>query len=267
MARTLSAACGNVPPARETEILREIISSEACDRLGILAPPDGFLLSVIIPVYNEVMTIEDVLRRVRSIDVPLEIIVVDDGSTDGTQQTLRGLAETTEFTLITQETNRGKGAALRLGFARARGEVVAIQDGDLEYDPRDLLLLLPPILTNRADAVYGSRFGFSGSLVSSRLHQRGNQLITKLFNLRTGLQLTDVETCHKVIRRGLIQQIAPSLCEDRFGIELEITAKLARIPGVRFCERPISYAGRSYAEGKKIGWRDALRAMWCILRY
>jgi glycosyltransferase involved in cell wall biosynthesis len=249
------------------DVLREVIGEEACDRLGIVTLPKGFLLSVIIPVYNEVGTIAEVIRRVRSLAIPMELIVVDDGSTDGTRQVLEELGHASDVKLLFQETNRGKGAALKLGFAHAEGSFVAVQDGDLEYDPRDLLLLLPPLLTGRADVAYGSRFGYAAGIVSTFIHQRGNQLITALFNLRHRLSLTDVETCHKVFRRELIEAILPTLQENRFGIELEITAKLARTPGVRFCERPISYAGRSYLEGKKIGCRDAIRAVWCILRY
>jgi glycosyltransferase involved in cell wall biosynthesis len=221
----------------------------------------------VIPVFNEVATIQEVLRRVRTVGVPLELLVVDDGSLDGTRDLLLGLDPADDLKILLQDTNQGKGAALKCGFVESTGDIVAIQDGDLEYDPRDLRLLLPPLLNHEADVVYGSRFGYARELVSYYVHQRGNELITRLSNWRTKLPLTDVETCYKVVRGDWIRQIAPTLCERRFGVELELTAKLARMPGARFCERPISYAGRSFREGKKIGWRDAVRAMWCILKY
>lgn len=251
----------------EVDILVGLLGDETCERLGIFEIPEGFLLSVVVPVYNEAETVREVIRRVRSVGIPTEIILVDDGSTDGTREALMQLEECGDLRVFYQDRNRGKGAALKLGFAHATGSVVSIQDADLEYDPRDFRLLLPPILADQADVVYGSRFGYARGIVSSYAHQRGNQMITRLSNLRTGLGLTDVETCYKVFRREFIQQITPTLQENRFGIELEMTAKLARIKGVRFCERPISYAGRTYAEGKKIGVRDGIRAMWCIMRY
>jgi len=251
----------------EVDILQRVLGDDVCSRLGVVRLPDNFLLSVIVPVYNEAATIHEVVRRLRGTGIPSEIILVDDGSTDGTFQALQQIDNHDDLSILRLETNQGKGAALKLGFARATGDVVAIQDGDLEYDPQDFHLLLPPILADQADIVYGSRFGYAREIVSSYFHQHGNQMITRLSNLSTGLKVTDVETCYKIFRRELIQQITPTLRENRFGIELEITAKLARIPGVRFCERPISYAGRSYAEGKKIGLRDAVRAMWCIMRY
>jgi len=252
---------------RKVDVLQRVLGDELCSPLGVFQLPDDFLLSVIVPVYNEAATIHEVVRRLRGTGIPSEIILIDDGSTDGTSQALQQIDNHDDLRILRLETNQGKGAALKLGFARATGDVVAIQDGDLEYDPQDFLLLLPPILADQADIVYGSRFGYAHEIVSSYVHQRGNQMITRLSNLHTGLKLTDVETCYKVFRRELIQQITPTLRENRFGIELEITAKLARMPGIRFCERPISYAGRSYAEGKKIGWRDAVRALWCIMRY
>lgn len=248
-------------------ILRQWFDSETCSKLGVLDLPDGFLLSVIIPVFNEAETVRDVITRVRETELPCEIIVVDDGSTDGTRDVLSAMADQQDLRIVFQRTNQGKGAALKAGFELAEGTLVVIQDGDLEYDPADLRLLIGPIVEGLADVVYGSRFGYTETIVSSYLHQRGNQTITRLSNWSTGLKLTDVETCYKIFRRELLQQITPTLREKGFGIELEMTAKLARLPGIRFAERPISYQGRSYAQGKKIGWRDAIWAMWCILRY
>jgi glycosyltransferase involved in cell wall biosynthesis len=267
LATELAGAESNDSERRKIDVLQCVLGDDVCSRLGLVQLPDDFLFSVIVPVYNEAATIHEVVRRLRGTGIPTEIILIDDGSTDGTFQTLQQIDNHNDLKILRLEINQGKGAALKLGFARATGVVVAIQDGDLEYDPQDFHLLLPPILADQADIVFGSRFGYARGIVSSFIHQRGNQMITRLSNLHTGLQLTDVETCYKVFRRELIQQITPTLRENRFGIELEITAKLARIPGIRFCERPISYAGRSYAEGKKIGWRDAVRALWCIMRY
>ncbi len=169
--------------------------------------------------------------------------------------------------VLLHETNQGKGAALRTGFARACGDTVLIQDADLEYDPSEYRLLLQPIIEGRADVVYGSRFRSSCRSVPRFWHSTGNRLITLLSNLRTNLKLTDVETCYKVFRRDILARITPHLRERGFGVELEITARLARLDGVRIFERPISYSPRSYAQGKKINWRDALRAIWCALRY
>jgi glycosyltransferase involved in cell wall biosynthesis len=169
--------------------------------------------------------------------------------------------------IVFHERNQGKGAAVRTGLLQATGQVVVIQDADLEYDPREFSKLLEPLLEGRADIVYGSRFLAGDRTVSPAWHRHGNGFLTRLSNLRTRLKLTDVETCYKMFRRELIQPIAATLREKGFGIELEITAKCARLPGVRFLELPISYARRSYAEGKKIGMKDGFWALWCIARY
>lgn len=261
------AATPEMQTRSAVEVAMGLVGEEPCQRFGLFRLPTDFRLSVVVPVYNEVATIGEVVRRVQAIGLPCELLIVDDGSTDGTRQRLRDWDGQNGVTVLFQECNQGKGAALKRGFARATGDVIVIQDADLEYEPQDLRLLLPPLLRNEADVVYGTRFGGTQEVVSSFIHQQGNQLITRLSNLRTGLRLTDVETCYKLFRRDLLLQILPTLQENRFGIELELTAKLARLPGVRFCERPISYAGRTYREGKKIGWRDALRAAWCLLRY
>jgi glycosyltransferase involved in cell wall biosynthesis len=254
------------------ELLLRLLGSELCRKLGIYRIPADFKLSVVIPVYNEVRTLAQVLERVRATALPLEIVIVDDGSRDGTRDLLSGWRDSTDprhadLKIIFHERNQGKGGALVTGFAHCTGNVVVVQDADLEYDPQDFRALLQPIVEGRADIVYGSRFSHIDGQVHHYWHRWGNQLITRLSNWKSGRTLTDVETCYKMIRRELLQQVAPSLRERGFGIELELTFKLARLPGVRFYERPISYYGRTYREGKKITWRDGLWAMWCILRY
>ena len=223
-------------------------------------------LSVVMPVYNERSLVLVTIDRVLAAPVDsLELIVVDDGSTDGTRELLaKSLDGRDRVTLVLQPKNQGKGAALREGFARARGEYVIVQDADREYDPREYPLLLEPLLDGRADVVFGSRFTGSPRRVLYYWHSVGNHMLTTLSNMVTDLNLTDMETCYKMFRRDLLAQI--TIEEDRFGFEPEITAKLARL-GARIYEVPISYAGRSYAEGKKIGLKDAFRAVYCIGRY
>ncbi|MDH3271417.1 MAG: glycosyltransferase family 2 protein [Gemmatimonadota bacterium] len=221
-------------------------------------------LSVVIPVYNEVRTVGHLLRRVREVPLWLEVIAVDDGSTDGTRDVLEELEGGLIDTLILHEVNRGKGAALRTGFAHATGDVVVVQDADMEYDPREFPLLLQPILQGKADAVYGSRFLGGPHRVLFFWHSVGNRMLTLLSNMFTDLNLTDMETCYKMIRRELLHSLP--LSANRFGIEPELTARLAQA-GARIYELPISYDGRSYAEGKKIGWKDGVSALWAILKY
>ncbi len=222
-------------------------------------------LSVVIPVYNEVETIGKILSVVQAVPIDKEIIIVDDCSTDGTRNTLVELAKSENVRVLLHEVNRGKGAALRTGFQAAAGELVVIQDADLEYDPNDYPKLIQPILDGKADVVYGSRFaGGESHPVLNYWHAKGNLFLTHLSNWFTGLWLTDMETCYKVFRREIIQAI--DIEEDRFGFEPEITAKLAAL-GCRIYEVTISYKGRRFDEGKKIGIKDAFRAVWCILKY
>lgn len=253
--------------SNRVELLERLIGRDACRRLGIYALPADFVLSVVIPVYNEAKTLEKVIARVRDTHLPMEIICVDDGSQDGTREVLERLAVEQDIKAVFHGKNQGKGAALRTGFMEATGDIVVVQDADMEYDPQDIRLLLQPILDNTADVVYGSRFNGPDRAVSPLWHLAANKLITNLFNVFHGHRFTDVETCYKLFRREMIQEVAPKLRENRFGIELEVTARLLKNRNVRFHERPIRYDRRSYAEGKKIGWRDGLWALWCIVRY
>ena len=223
-------------------------------------------LSVIIPCYNETNTIEAIVEAVRRAPWPdIEIIVVDDASTDGTRDKLRGPLAARIDRVELHEVNQGKGAALRSGIRLATGDVVIIQDADLEYDPSQYPRLVAPIAENRADVVFGSRFmGAEPHRVLYFWHRMGNGLLTLFSNMCTNLNLTDMETCYKVFRREIIQSIP--IEENRFGFEPEITAKVAKM-GVRIFEVGISYYGRTYAEGKKIGYTDGLRAIYCILKY
>ncbi|HEX7480064.1 MAG TPA: glycosyltransferase family 2 protein [Polyangiales bacterium] len=222
-------------------------------------------LSVVIPAFNEAKTLDEVVRRVDEALADKEIIVVDDCSTDGTAEVARRLQDAGKIRLFRHEKNQGKGAALRTGFAQAQGEMVIVQDADLEYDPLEIPKLMQPILANKADVVFGSRFiGGESHRVLYFWHSLGNRFLTLVSNMFTDLNLTDMEVCYKLFRREVIQSI--TIEESRFGFEPEITAKVAR-GHYRIYETGISYSGRTYAEGKKIGWRDGVRALWCIVKY
>lgn len=239
-------------------------------------------ISVVIPVFNERSTIEEILLRVQAVDLDKEVVVIDDGSTDGTREFLASLAcdaanhgatmlprtgqvlRAQNIRVLFQDGNHGKGAALRRGFQEARGDVVIVQDADLEYDPENFHSLIEPIMRGEADVVYGSRFLGGPHRVLFFWHYVGNKLLTTLSDMFTDLNLSDVWTCYKAFRREVLEQL--DLREKRFGIEQEITCKIAK-PGWRIYEVPISYYGRTYAEGKKITWRDGMRGLWCILRY
>jgi glycosyltransferase involved in cell wall biosynthesis len=228
-------------------------------------PADTSFVSVVVPVFNESRTISTLMAKVQEalLRTPYEIIVVDDGSADGTADFLRGLTDT-RVRVLSHAANRGKGAALRTAFQQARGEVVVIQDADLEYDPKDIPALIQPIVAGHADVVFGSRFDGPSRRAHLYWHRLANSWLTWFSNRLNNLELSDMETGYKAFRKSILDKI--HIRENRFGVEPELTAKAAKMK-CRICEVPISYYGRHYDEGKKIGFRDALRAAWCIVRY
>lgn len=228
---------------------------------------DAPCLSVVIPVYNEAVTIAEVIKTVLAQAIVQEVIVVDDASKDGTWESLQPLAQAdTRIRIFRHEVNQGKGAALRTGFSKTSAPVVIVQDADLEYDPSEYLLVVRPILRGKADVVFGSRFEGAGAhRVLYFWHSVGNRLLTTFSNMCTNINLTDMEVGYKAFRREILQQI--EIEENRFGFEPEITSKVSKLKGVRIYEVPISYYGRTYAEGKKINWRDGVSALRCIIKY
>jgi glycosyltransferase involved in cell wall biosynthesis len=221
-------------------------------------------LSVVIPVHNEKKTLDELISRVEAVNLDKEIIIVDDASTDGTRQLLKKYEEREKFKVIYQQKNTGKGSALRVGFDKAEGEIIIVQDADLEYNPTDYPELLKPILDGRADVVYGSRFLGGPHRVFFFWHYVGNKILTTLSNMCTNLCLTDMETGYKVFRRKVLD--AFTLKSNRFGFEPEFTCKVA-LNKLRIYEVPISYSGRDYEDGKKIGWKDGVAALWFIFRF
>ena len=221
-------------------------------------------LSVLVPVYNEEQTIDEIIRRIQAVPIDTEIVIVDDASSDGTRQRLTELKGEQDLKVMFHEKNRGKGAALRTAIAAATGDILVVQDADLEYDPREYPKLLEPILDGRADVVFGSRFLGGPHRVLYFWHSVGNKFLTLVSNMLTNLNLSDMETCYKMWRREVTDQI--TLKSDRFGFEPEFTAKVAR-KGFRIYEVPISYSGRTYSEGKKITWRDGFSAIYTIFRF
>ena len=252
--------------------LESQLGATACRQLGFYVIPEDLLLSVVIPIYNEAETLAELVDRVCAVPIRKELVLVDDSSDDATPEVLESIVsrlrddEWNRVVVHRHEVNRGKGAALRTGFAEATGDIVLVQDADLEYDPAEYPRLIKPIIDDLADVVYGSRFlGDQPHRVMYFWHYLGNRFLTTLSNCFTNLNLTDMETCYKVFRSEVIEEVEPLLQESRFGIEPEITSKIAS-RRFRVFEMSISYSGRTYDQGKKIGWKDGVAAIWCIVR-
>ncbi len=257
-------------PNARVALLEQLLGVNACRQIGIYPIPPGFKLSVVIPVYNEERWLAELVRRVQAVEIPKELILVNDFSKDGTPAILAQLEKQYDnVRVFHQPKNMGKGAALREGFKHCTGDLVVVQDADWEYDPAEYPKLIQPILDGRADVVIGSRFIGESHRVLYYWHSVGNKVLTTLSNWCTNLNLTDMETCYKVFKREIIQGM--TLKSDRFGFEPEVTAKIARKrkgqPRWRIFEVPISYSGRTYEEGKKIGMKDGFQALYCIIRY
>jgi glycosyltransferase involved in cell wall biosynthesis len=255
---TQEISTGDHVLARLEHVSDVVAAESSSDR--VRAP----ILSIVIPAYNERKTILQIIELVRQLDVDKQIIVVDDGSTDGTRDILASLPAADDLDIFLHESNQGKGAALQTGFRLAEGEIVIVQDADLEYTPQDILKVIEPILQNKADVVYGSRYLEDNHQNSSWIHRFGNWLLTQLSNWTHGQNLTDMETCYKAIRRSILQDIR--IDQQRFGFEPEITAKLAR-RGEKILEVPVRYNARTWSDGKKIGVRDLVATLYCIFRY
>jgi glycosyltransferase involved in cell wall biosynthesis len=269
-------AHGFATDAERCEWMIKTLGEAVCRKLGIFRIPEDLMLSVVIPAYNERGSIQEILRRVREVPIRKEIIIVDDHSTDGTREILQEVQQRDgDIKVVHQQVNQGKGAALRAGFRECTGQIVIIQDADLEYDPAQYLQLIQPIIEDHADVVFGSRFTGETHRVLYFWHSLANKFLTLLSNAFTNLNLTDMEVCYKVFRRDVIQQI--QLKSNRFGFEPEVTSKVARFrfpaqdgrPGrkCRVYEMPVAYHGRTYQEGKKIGIKDGFQALYCIFRY
>ena len=257
-------------PAQRLDVLHQLLGEAACRSIGIYPIPPGFKLSVVIPVYNEERWLAELVRRVQAVDIPKELILVNDCSTDGTPAILQQLeTQYDNVRVFHQPKNRGKGAALREGFKHCNGDLIIVQDADWEYDPAEYPKLIQPILEGRADVVVGSRFIGESHRVLYYWHSVANKGLTMLSNWFTNLNLTDMETCYKVFKRDVL--LGMTLKSNRFGFEPEVTAKIARKKRDgsrwRIYEVPISYSGRTYEEGKKIGLKDAFQAFYCIFRY
>ncbi len=274
--RSVLSAGDFASDAERLDWLIATLGEPFCRKLGLFRVPDDLVLSVVIPVYNEKNSIHEILRRVRAVPIRKEIIIVDDCSRDGTREILREMEKSDgDIKVVYHERNQGKGASLRTGFREATGQIVIVQDADLEYDPAQYPELIQPIIEDQADVVYGSRFIGETHRVLYFWHSLANKFLTLLSNAFTDLNLTDMEVCYKVFRREVIQAI--ELKSDRFGFEPEVTAKVARFTfpardgrparKCRIYEIPVSYHGRTYAEGKHIGVKDGFQALWCILRY